>query len=273
VAQDTLRAGFEVITQVSEARALAIDSEGLIYVVTPSELIQFDHQGILNVRLDGTSIGAFGDLSDVDPGNGLICVISDEEKGTLLRFSTELLHLETIPFPRDINPVLKRSPRLDPQNGFSTALGQPIAISLGATGDIFAIDVSSRSVLKWDTSRRLERVIGGFGTGEGQLSEPVSIATDATTLYVADRALGVVKTYDYFGGHMWDIKTGKDVRSITISGTELWVIFSDSIWIYSTRGDLLNQIVIQIDDPLIAAAPVSNHMILLTLKRLLRVVM
>ena len=270
-AQDTLRAGFEVITDISDAHSLAVDPEELIYVVTASELIQLDVQGTIRARLDGTSTGAFGELSDIDPGNGLIWVIADEEKGSLFRFSKELLHLETIRVPRGIHVELERSPRLDSQDGFSVALGQPIAVSTGASGDLFAIEASSQSVLKWDASRRLERVIGDFGTGAGQLIEPVSIATDATSLYVADRALGAIKIYDYFGGYKRDIKTGQDLNNIAVVGEELWVIFPESIRIYSTRGSLSSQIMIKLDAPLIAAVAVSDHMILLTSEQLLRI--
>ena len=272
-AQDTLRTGFEVIAHVSEARALATDPEGLIYVVSASELLQLDSRGTVKSRLDGTNTGAFGELSDIDPSNGLIWVIADEEKGNLLRFSKELLHLETIGVPGNMNTELGRPTRLDLQDEFSTAQGQPIAVATGVTGDLFVVDASSQNILKWDASRRLERVIGEFGTGSGQLVEPISIATDATSLYVADHALSMIKVYDYFGGHIRNFRTKQDLKSITVARTELWVVYSRSIWIYSDQGRVSRQIVIELDDPLIDAVPVLDHIILLTSGQLLRVEM
>lgn len=269
-AQDTLQTGFEVIAQIQEARHLAVDPEGLIYVVSASELLQLDHLGDIKARLDGTNTGVFGELSDVDPGNGLIWVLADAEKGNLFRFSKELLHLETIRVPRNTDHELGHSPRLDLQGGFSTPLGQPIAVSTGVAGELFAIDASSQRVLKWDASRRLERVIGEFGSGEGQLVEPISLATDASSLYVADRVLGLIKVYDYFGGHIRNLKAGSDLNSITVTQEGLWIIFSQSIWIYSHQGILSRQLVIPLDDPLIAAASFQDHIFLLTPIQLLR---
>ncbi len=272
-AQDTLQIGFEVIAQVPEAQRLAIDPEGLIYVVTSSELLQLDHLGNIKTRLGGTNIGAFGVLSDVDPGNGLIWVLADAENGNLLRFSKELLHLETIRVPRNTDHDLGHSPRLDLRDGFSTALGQPIAVATGVAGELFAIDASSQRVLKWDASRRLERVIGEFGSGARQLVEPISLATDASLLYVADRALGLVKVYDYFGGHLLDLNAGSDLNSITVTREGLWIIFPQSIWIYSHQGILSRQMVIPLGDSLIAAAPLLDSILLLTPTRLLRLEM
>ena len=269
-AQDTLQTGFEVIAQIQEAQHLAVDPEGLIYVVSASELLQLDHLGDIKARLDGTNTGVFGELSDVDPGNGLIWVLADAEKGNLFRFSKELLHLETIRVPRNTDHELGHSPRLDLQGGFSTALGQPIAVATGVAGELFAIDASSQRVLKWDASRRLERVIGEFGSGAGQLVEPISLTTDASSLYVADRVLGLIKVYDYFGGHIRNLKAGSDLNSITVTQEGLWIIFPQSIWIYSHQGILSRQLVIPLDDPLIAAASFQDHIFLLTPIQLLR---
>ncbi len=269
-AQDTLQTGFKVIAQIPEAQRLAIDPEGLIYVVSASELLQLDHRGNIKARLDGTNAGVFGELSDVDPGNGLIWVLADAESGNLFRFSKELLHLETIRVPRNTDRELGHSPRLDLRDGFSTALGQPIAVATGVAGELFAIDASSQRVLKWDASRRLERVIGEFGSGAGQLVEPVSLATDASSLYVADRALGLVKVYDYFGGHIRNLKAGSDLNNITITQEGLWIIFPQSIWVYSHQGIPSRQVVIPLDDPLIAAAPLLDYILLLTPTQLLR---
>ena len=234
-AQDTLSTGFEVVAHFSEAQALEIDPEGLLYVATVAGVVQLGQDGRIYGSLDGTSTGAFGEVSDVDPGNGLIWVIADAENGHLLRFSKELLHLESIRVPRSVNVELERSPRLDLYDGLKTALGRPISIAVGSTGAIFVIDASSQQVLKWDSSRRLERRIGEFGAGAAELVEPISLSTDTSLLYVADRALGLVKVYDYFGGHVRDLKATQEVTSVTVAGPEVWVILPQAIWIYDNR--------------------------------------
>ncbi len=270
-AQDTLRTGFEVIASVSEGQALATDPDGLIYVAFASELIQFDHTGTVQSRLEGTSTEVFGGLSDIDPGNGLIWTVADEEKGSLLRFSKELLHLETIRVPGNRDTERSRSARLDLDNGRAISSGQPVAVATGAAGELFVVDASSQSILKWDASRRLERTIGGFGTGAGQLTDPVDIATDATSLYIADRALGVIRIYDYFGGHVRDLNGGEDIKSIAVADSELWVVFSRSIWMYDDRGRIVRQIVFELDTPLVAASPSGDYAILLTGEHVLRI--
>ncbi len=270
-AQDTLHTGFEVIAHLPGARALAVDPEDMIYVVTPSEVVKLDPMGVEELRLDGTNTGRFADLSDVDPGNGLIWIVADEENGTLLRFSKELLHLETIRVPRNTAVELGRSPHVDLDDGFSTALGQPIAVAGGPNGALFAIDAFSQRVLKWDASRRLERVIGEFGTGYGQLIEPVSLATTPTTLYVADRNLASIKVFDYFGGHLKNIQAQQNLRSIIATETELWVTYPKEIWIYTHEAKLSHQIVVVLDESLIATAPVSDYLVLLTTNQLLRI--
>lgn len=269
-AQDTLRSEIEVIANFSEARALASDPQGLIYVVSASEIVQLDTAGTVKLRLDGTNAGVFGELSDIDPGNGLIWVVADAEKGSLLRFSKELLHLETIRVPRNTSIELGRSPRLDLRDEFMTALGQPIAVATAETGALFAVDGISQHVLKWDSSRRLERIIGEFGSGSGQLQDPVSMAANASSLFVADRAMGVVKVYDHFGGHLRDLKAGPDLRSIFVTGNDLWVVFPQKIWIYNDSGSLFHQWMIPLNDPLIGAVPVLDHILFLTSNHLLR---
>ena len=269
-AQDTLSTGFEVVAHFSDAQALEIDPEGLLYVATVTEVVQLDQDGRIRGSLDGTSAGAFGEVADVDPGNGLIWVIADAENGHLLRFSKELLHLESIRVPRSVNVELERSPRLDLYDGLKTALGRPISIAVGSTGAMFVIDASSQQVLKWDSSRRLERRIGEFGAGAGELVEPISLSTDTALLYVADRALGLVKVYDYFGGHVRNLKATQGVTSVTVADPEVWVILPQAIWIYDNRGAFLRQVVVELDSPLLAAIPVSEHILLLTSTRLLR---
>ncbi len=269
-AQDTLSTGFEVVGHFSDAQALEIDPEGLLYVATVTEVFQLGQDGRIRGSLDGTSAGAFAEVSDVDPGNGLIWVIADAENGHLLRFTKELLHLESIRVPRSVHVELERSPRLGLYDGLKTALGRPISVAIGSTGAMFAIDASSQQVLKWDSSRRLERRIGEFGAGAGELVEPVSLSTDTSLLYVADRALGLVKVYDYFGGHVRNLRATQEVTSVTVAGAEVWVVLPQSIWIYDNRGVFLRQVVVELDSPLLAAIPVSEHILLLTSTRLLR---
>ncbi|MCY4234043.1 MAG: hypothetical protein OXE59_09950 [Bacteroidetes bacterium] len=270
-AQDTLKAGFEVIADISDARALAVDQDGLLYVVSASTMFLFNDDGQLITSLDGTSGGVFGELTDIDPGNGLIWVLADFDFGSLHRFSKELLHLETIRIPSNSATELGRSPRVDLRDEFATTLGQPIAVSTGQSGEIFAIDVSAQHVIKWDNSRRLERKIGEFGTGDGQLVEPIRIATDATSVYVADRSLRRINIYDYFGGYERSVQTEEDVKHITVFDEELWIVYTDQIMIYKNRRRLSRQMIVELDDSLIAAEPTVDFLFLLTSNQLIKV--
>jgi len=269
-AQTTSNLGIQVLADVTEPRSLAIDQSGLIYVVTASKMLLLDDQGTVISHLDGTNRGVFGELSDIAPGTGLIWVIADADHGSLHRFTKELLHLETIRVPRNAQTELGRSPRVEFPDQFTTPLGQPMSVAQGASGELFAVDVSSQKVLKWDASRRLERTIGTFGSGAGQLTNPSKIATDATFVYVVDRSADAIKVYDYFGGYVRSIQTRPEVTSITTVEEQLWIIHSDAIKIYSDQGRLDQEIYIQLDDPLVGAEPLENDLCLLTTKNLLR---
>ena len=270
-AQSTSHQEYQVLADMIEPRSLAIDQGGLIYVVTASEMLLLDAQGSVLSHLDGTNLGVFGDLSDIAPGAGLIWVIADADHGSLHRFTKELLHLETIRVPRNAETEVGRSPRVEFPDPLTTPLGQPISVAVGASGEIFAVDASSQNVLKWDASRRLERRIGEFGSGAGQLIDPSKIEADPTLVYVADRSLEVVRVYDYFGGYVRSIQTDQEVKSIVKVDDQLWIVYSNSIKTYSHQGRLDQEIDIQLDEPLIGAEPFEDNVYLLTSKNLLRI--
>jgi len=271
-AQNTSNPEYQVLAEITEPRSLALDRGGLIYVVTASKILQLDPQGTVLSHLDGTNLGVFGDLSDIAPGTGLIWVIADADHGSLYRFTKELLHLETIRVPRNAQTEVGRSPRVEFPDQRTTLLGQPISVSVGVSGELFAIDASSQSVLKWDGSRRLERTIGAFGSGAGQLINPSKTATDATLVYVADQSLNEIKVYDYFGGYVMSIQTKQEVKSITTADDQLWVVFENGIKVYSDQGRLDQELNVQLNDPLIGAEPFEDQLYLLTDKNVLRMI-
>ena len=75
----------------------------------------------------------------------------------------------------------------------------------------------------------------------------------------------------FFGGHVRNLKATQDVISVTIAWTEVWVVLPQAIWIYDNLGSLSRQIVVEHDSPLLAALPISDHILLLTSTQLLRV--
>ena len=269
---DTLLTGLEHIASIPDARQLAIDAEGVLYIVTEREIVLVDVEGQVQARLGGSGIddGAFEEVADIDPGAGLIWVVADAGGGKLMRFSRTLLHLETLLVPPAGLGESWRASREDPRSDELQDVGRPIAVAVGVGGELFAIEETAQRVLKWDASRRFERTIGDFDATRGQLQDPVSLAVDAEHLYVADRGLGAVLAFDYFGGFVRRYAARDDVSNVWAAGGELWVVLQDAVWVFAVGGRIRG-FRFELEDPLLAAAAVGPWLVLLTPGKIWRV--
>ena len=276
---DTVVTQAERVALFDEARALAVDPSGKLYVVDGGKdaVLQLDPDGALLASLGGPGVeaGQFDDVADIDPTNGLLWVVADAGNSRLQRFSHTFLHLETLPVARisRFTPgATGRTVPIGDEGGVEEADGRPIAVATSNANEIFAIDETQGLVLKWDASRRLERAIGGFDAGEGALVEPVALATDAASLFVADRGQAAVLVYDLFGGYIRMLAPGRaaDVRALTVVRDELWIVLPERLLVYHTRGRLLRVLDVELGEPLVDVAHYGEMTYLLTTTRLLR---
>lgn len=276
---DTVVTQAEVLARFSEARALAVDPSGKLYVVDAGKeaVLQFGPGGVLLASLGGpgAEAGQFDEPADIDPTNGLLWVVADAGNSRLQRFSNTFLHLDTLPVARiaRFTPgATGRTVPLGAEGGVEEADGRPIAVTTSNANEIFAIDEAQGLVLKWDASRRLERAIGGYDAGEGALVEPVALATDAASLYVADRGRAAVLVYDLFGGYVRTLAPGRlaDVRALDVARDELWIVLPERLLVYETRGRLLRALDVHLGEPLVGVAHHKGATYLLTPTRLWR---
>lgn len=275
---DTLVTEAATLAFFENARALAVDPAGRLYIADAGEdvIVQLDADGQLLAYLGGpgTREGEFAEPSDIDPTNGLVLVVADAGNSRLQRFSKTFLFLEALPVTRAHRFTPGGAPRTDnlgDEGSADGADGRPIAVETSVANEIFAIDEAEGVVLKWDASRRFERVIGGFDAGAGALEVPVALATDRQRLFVADRGLAAVVVYDLFGGYIGTLAPGRadDVRALAVRDDALWIVLPERLLVYETRGRLRRTLDVRLGEPLIDVALRGRIAYLLTPTRLL----
>ena len=276
---DTVVTQAEAVALFDEARALSVDPSGKLYVVEAGKdaVLQFGLEGELLASLGGPGVeaGQFDEVADIDPTNGLLWVVADAGNSRLQRFSHTFLHLETLPVARIARFTPGATGHTVPigdEGGVEEADGRPIAVITSNVNEIFAIEETQGLVLKWDASRRLEGAIGGYDAGEGALVEPVALATDAASLFVADRGQAAVLVYDLFGGYIRTLAPGRatDVQALAVVRNELWIVLPERLLVYHTRGRLLRVLDVRLGESLLDVAHYKGTTYLLTATRLLR---
>jgi DNA-binding beta-propeller fold protein YncE len=75
------------------------------------------------------------------------------------------------------------------------------AIAFAPDGSFYVADVGNYRVEKFDKNRKFVRAWGSFGTDNGQFVSPKGIATDGTTVYVADDPTRM-QAFDADGGFL-----------------------------------------------------------------------
>ena len=277
---DTMLTSFEELAVFDDARALASDPSGVLYVVDAGRNVIVclgpDGKVLSTLGGPGAEDGQFDEPSDIDPTNGLVWIVADAGNGRLQRFSRTQLHLETIPVARIDRFTPGIADRRDPvaHDSQSAADGRPIAVATNSAGDIFAVDAAQGIVKKWDASRRLERAIGGYDAGRGALSEPVAVAADVRSLYVADRMRAEVVVYDVFGGVVRSVASGLagEVRSVTLVDGALLVVLPKRILVYERGERLVHVIDVEMDESLVDVHVAGDTMFFLSATRLVSTV-
>ena len=76
------------------------------------------------------------------------------------------------------------------------------AIAFAPDGSFYAVDNGNYRVEKFDKKRQFVTMWGRFGTGDGQFANPKGVATDGTTVYVADDPRFDMQAFDTNGGFL-----------------------------------------------------------------------
>ena len=277
-ADTTITEAVELATFV-EARALAADPSGVLYVVDGGrDVVQkLASTGAVLATLGGPGAGEgeFDGPTDIDPTNGLVLVVADAGNGRLQRFSRAFLFLEAVP----VGSVTGSEARLGTASRYGSArdrlggpgTGRPTAIAVSPSGETYAIDETEGYVIRWDEDRRTLRTLGGYDAGEGALDDPVALAADEASLYVADRGQAAVKVYDAFGGYVRALAHGlaTDVQALTLTGDALWIVLPRRVLLYTTDGRLHRAIDVEVGEDLVDAVRVGRLTYALTRTRLL----
>ena len=279
-ADATITEAVELATFV-EARALAADPLGVLYVVDGGrDVVQkLAPTGAVLATLGGpgTGEGEFDGPTDIDPTNGLVLVVADAGNGRLQRFSRAFLFLETLP----VGSVTGSEARLGNASRYGSArdrlggpgTGRPTAVAVSPSGETYAIDETEGYVIRWDEDRRTTRTIGGYDAGVGALNEPVALAADEASLYVADRGQAAIKVYDAFGGYVRALARGlaTDVQALNLRGDTLWIVLPRRLLLYRTDGRLRRTVDVEVGEDLVDAVGAGDLTYLLTRTRLLLV--
>lgn len=261
-----------------DARALAIDPAGLLYVVDAGidavQVLAPDGAIVRTLGGPGSREGQFDEPTDVDPTNGLVILVADAGNARIQRFSDELLHLGSLPvgrgFQEDQGGAL-RAPAGSERRTSHDADGYPVAVATGQAGEIYVLDDAQSVMLTWDASARPVRVTGSSGAGSGTMADPVDVTVDDQgTVYVADRGRKAVLVYDRFGNYMRALGEGllNDVRSVSAEGERLWVVLPDQLVEYDLTGRLLRIYGVDVNETLVDVVVEGERRYLLTPRHL-----
>lgn len=260
--------------------ALAADPAGILYVVdaATSSITRLTPTGKVISTHGGPGSGEYrlDDPADIDVSAGLVWLVADAGNSRIKRYSSEFLHLASMPVDLSSFAVQQSAGR----GGFREeegaplqyAFGRPISVAATLSDETFAIDAESGAVIKWDASRRIERV---FGKTEGEvvLVEPVSIAVGSDgNVYVADRGRDAVVVFDRFGTYVRMVAEGiaRNVEAVYARGERLFVVLPGRLLVYDLNGLLLRVLDVRIGEPLQDVAVAERALFLLTERRLVR---
>ena len=262
-----------------DARALAIDAQGRLYVADAgaSTVVVLSANGLFGSTLGGPGTGEYAFLgpSGLDPTNGLVLFVADTGNGRIQRFSHDGRLLETIPVPtargeREGQPFGVRD---TPGDDRRLGQGRPTAIASAVTGELFAIEETAGVVLRWSDRYLFDRVVGGMDAGEGALRAPVDLALGPDgKLFVADRGNAAVLVYDSFGHYLRRIGDGQLGEVVAVASFEdrLAVVLPRAVLYYDYNGQRIGGIEIPAGEPLVDVAKQGNELYYLTRSRLSR---
>lgn len=261
------------VAQFREARALAADPAGRLYVVDAAESIVsvLSAAGEVIDTYGGPGTGEYSllDPADVDPTNGLDLFVADMGNGRIQRFSRDGEFIESVAVPVG-------DPGAVP--GGDVAEGRPLAVAVGPGGALYAVEGERGVVLRWESDRRLSRLLGLPEDGGGALFEPVDMVVSGEgTVFVADSRRNAVLVYDGLGTFRRAIsgRASGGVRAVALApsaeGERLLIVGPRAVAVHEASGGLVDVLRPAVSEDLVGAAVAGGELYVLTRTRLLRV--
>lgn len=262
------------VAQFSDARALASDPRGVLYVADAGTetVVRLSEAGVVLDRLGGpgSQDGRFHDVSDIAPGGGLVLTVADAGNGRLQRFSREFLHLATIPVHGGEAASTQFAGREAPAG--EAARGRPTRVVLDAQGRMYALDADAGVVRVWDADFRRRADLGGFEDPGGAFAEPVALAVDGRGgVVVADRVAAsrtLLRRYDAFGTAGEVVPVAMPVVSLAFGQDgRLWVGTLGQVLVLE-GGQMRGLVVEGLEGALVDVEPARRGVYVLTRTRL-----
>ncbi|MBL7977649.1 MAG: NHL repeat-containing protein [Bacteroidetes Order II. Incertae sedis bacterium] len=278
---DTTISRAMVLTTFRDARALATDNKGNLFVtdVAKNLLFRLNADGKVLAQVGGTGSGdyQFDSPVDVDPTNGLDIYVADYGNRRVQHFSAEFRYLETFPLvfethtPRQIAGFF--SPNADYDNKLILSEGTPVALTVDAAKELFVADQEHAFVAKWDAQKRVQRFFGRYDAGDAALLDPVSMVVAPNgTLFIADRGRGDVMVFDAFGTFLRSFGSEQlaKLRGISLFGDRILVTGEQNLWVYQPDGKQLFNYALKFSEPIVDAVYAHRAVYLLTPTKLMR---
>lgn len=274
-AQELNREMPAILAQFEDARALAVDPRGRLYVADAGRDV-VDIFGSDGTRQDvlggtGTRPGAFDTPSDVDPTNGQLLLVADTYNGRVQRFSEEGQYLESLPVGQT---EARASGEWTFQNGRSGASvqgdGRPVGVARDDEGAVYVLDARDRRVLKWSDLGRAEHLVSGR---QGRLQDPVALTVGSDRrLYVADAGQEAVLVYDTFGTFRRRVAGPSlpTLQALTVHRGQLWIVGPDRVLVWDRTEGMVAQHSVDLTEPLVDVVAHRDRVYLLTETRLLQ---
>ena len=264
-----------VLAQFEEARALAVDPRGRLYVADAGRDVVsiYESDGTRRDVLGGagTQPGAFDTPSDVDPTNGQLLLVADTQNGRIQRFSEEGQYLESLPVGRTGRRGRGEWTFQEGRRGPSVqGDGRPIGVVRDDEGAVFVLDAQGRRVLKWSDLGRSEALVPGR---DGRLQDPVAMAVGSgRRLYVADAGQDAVLAYDTFGTFRRRVAGGSlpALQALTVHRGQLWIVCARRVLVWDRTEGVVAEHTVELSEPLVDVAVHGDRVYLLTETRLLR---
>ena len=261
-----------VLARFESARALAIDPTGRLYVADAGRDVVYvlDRQGAERAALGspGTRAGEFDGPEGLDPTNGQALLVADAGNGRVQRFSAEWQYLEALPIGRSVGAPEQRVFDDGRVGADVQGDGRPVAVASTDGGDLYVLDERAGAVVTFDAQRRPDPIVGAAG----ELQEPVAIALDDGTLYVADAGRRAVFRYGRFGTFQGRLPL-PDLpapRALTVHRGRLWVVCADRIVVWDPATETRRVHRVPLPGPLVGAVGWKGTLFALTDRQLVR---
>lgn len=264
-----------VLAQFQDARALAVDPLGRLYVADAGRdavvILGPDGRRQTIIGGSGTRAGEFDTPSDVDPTNGQVLLVADTYNGRVQRFSEEGQYLESLPIGR--GEGLARGFDDGRDGSAVQGNGRPVAVASNSHGTTFILDERDGVLLRWSELQGMDRIVDGLAGGRDRLEDPVALTVGAEGhLYVADAAQEAILVFDRFGTYLRRLPTPSlpNVRALTWRRGRLWIVESDRLWVWERSSRRANTHPISVNNTLQDVVPTTRALYILTSTHLIQ---